>query len=133
MRILSSLLGTIELVVAATVAVVAIELVVAATVEVVVASTVVVAVVAVVAVGVLVALDVDAGVVVVVVFAVKVVVVVGVPVYGVVVVKKPRSCSLQVAFEHHAVGSPSPTSPKCSCLPKLEESRMVNQKTKSGP
>jgi len=48
---------------------------------------------------------------------------------GPLVVKKCRSCNLQVVFEHHAVGSPSPISPKCSSMAKFDESRMVNQKT----
>lgn len=51
------------------------------------------------------------------------------PVYGVVVVKKCLSCNLQVVLEHHALESPSPISPKCSCNAKFDESRMVNQKT----
>lgn len=61
--------------------------------------------------------------------AFAVVVVVDGPGVVVVVSKKPRSCSLQVALEHHCMGSPSPISPKCSCMAKFDESRMVNQKT----
>lgn len=61
------------------------------------------------------------------------IVVVEVPVYGRVVVKKFCSCNLQVVFVQYVVGSPLPMSPKPSTIPKFAESRIVNQKTNSGP